>query len=290
MAGFWLGADAVPGAGHGGDDPGFAEAFAQCRYCDAHGVGERVCVLIPRPFQEFFGADDTAFGGDEDVEHGELLPGERDVAAVPVDLPAERIQTQARDLPHGWPVVGAPAVERSEAEHEFSQFERLGEVVVGAEPEPGGLVVDPVRGGEHEDRHAAAGSDDAFGDLVTGGPGDVAVEDGNFVGVDAQQLQSGGAVTGDVRGDRIQTQAITDGLCHVGLVLDDQHAHAPILTSGHISPAYRKPHTCWQHHAALNGGMTCRTLGSLAALAMITLILAGCSNAPTGTSTADSTA
>jgi len=24
------------------------------------------------------------------------------------------------DLPHGWPVVGTPAVERSETEHEFS--------------------------------------------------------------------------------------------------------------------------------------------------------------------------
>ena len=37
-----------------------------------------------------------------------------------------------------------------------------------------------------------------------GGPGDVAVEDGDVVGVDAQQLQSGVAVTGDVGGDRFQ--------------------------------------------------------------------------------------
>jgi zinc D-Ala-D-Ala carboxypeptidase len=28
-----------------------------------------------------------------------------------------------------------------------------------------------------------------------------------------------------------------------------------MLTSWHISPAYRKPHTCWQHHAALTEGM-----------------------------------
>src|SRR5512132_3458912 len=25
-----------------------------------------------------------------------------------------------------------------------------------------------------------------------------------------------------------------------------------------MSSAYRKPHTCWQHHAALNGGVTYR--------------------------------
>ena len=46
--------------------------------------------------------------------------------------------------------------------------------------------------------------DDAFGDLVAGGPGNVAVEDGDVVGVDAQQLQSGVAVTCDVRRDRFQ--------------------------------------------------------------------------------------
>ena len=196
--------DAVADAGHGGDDPGFAEPFAQCRDRDAHGVGERVCVLIPRSRQELFGADDTAFGSDEDFEHCELLPGQRDVAAVAVDLSAERIQPQTCDLSHGRPVVGAPAVERSETEHELSELERLREVVVGAELEPGGLVVEPVGSGEHEDRHAAAGGDDAFGDLVTGGPGNVPVEDGDVVGVDAQQLQSGVAVTCDVGRDRFQ--------------------------------------------------------------------------------------
>jgi hypothetical protein len=30
----------------------------------------------------------------------------------------------------------------------------------------------------------------------------------------------------------------------------------PLLPAGSMSSAYRKPHTCWQHHAALTGGMT----------------------------------
>ena len=228
--------DAVAGAGDRGDDRGFAEALAQRRDGDAHGVGERVGVLVPRPLEQLLGADDAAFGGDEDFEHGELLAGQRDVAAVAVDLAAERIQPQAGDLAHGRPVVRAPAVERSEAEHELLELERLGEVVVGAELEPAGLVVEPVGGGEHEDRHAAGGGDDASGDLVAGGPGDVAVEDGDVVGVDAQQLQRGVAVAGDVGGDRFQAQAVADGFRHVGLVLDDQHAHAAMLRVG----AYRR--------------------------------------------------
>src|SRR5438105_3032995 len=177
--GIWLSVDAVPDAGRGGDDRGFAEAFAQCRDRDAHGVGERVGVLIPRSLQQFLGADDTTFGSDEHLEHGELLAGERDVAAVAVDLAAERIQTQTCDLSHRRPVVCTSTVERPETEHELSELERLGEVVVSAEPEPGGLVVEPGGSGEHENRRAAGGGDDAFRDLVTGGLGDVAVEDGD---------------------------------------------------------------------------------------------------------------
>src|SRR2546430_17384974 len=158
MRGVWLRVDAVADAGHGGDDPGFAEAFAQSRDRDAHGVGERVCVLVPRLRKEFFGADDTAFGGDEDFEHCELLSGQRDVAALAVDLSAERIQPEARDLSHGWPVVSAPAVERSETEHEISEFERLLEVVVDAGLEPYRLVVDTIDGGEKQEWHVTAGS------------------------------------------------------------------------------------------------------------------------------------
>ena len=86
-----------------------------------------------------------------------------------------------------------------------------------------------------------------FGDLVAGGSGNVSVEDGDVVGVDAQQLQSGRAVTCDVRRDRFQAQAIADGFRHEGLVLDDQHTHASILRAGtyrrHIENSIRAGNT-----------------------------------------------
>lgn len=56
-----------------------------------------------------------------------------------------------------------------------------------------------------EDRHPAARGDDALGDLVTGRPGNIAVEHRDVIGVDAQQSQSTATVTGDVGGDRFQT-------------------------------------------------------------------------------------
>jgi hypothetical protein len=53
--------------------------------------------------------------------------------------------------------------------------------------------------------------------------------------VDAQQLQSGVAVAGDVCRDRFQAQPVADGLRHVGLVLNDQHTHALMLRAAHIA-------------------------------------------------------
>src|SRR5438552_2883547 len=101
--------------------------------------------------------------------------------------------------------------------------------------EPGCLVIETVGSGEHEDRHAAAGGDDALRDLVTGRAGDVSVEDGDVVGVEPQQLQSGVAVACDVGGDGFQAQAVADGFRHKGFVLADQHAHAPMLEPRHIA-------------------------------------------------------
>jgi hypothetical protein len=55
--------------------------------------------------------------------------------------------------------------------------------------------------------------------------GDVAVEDGDVVGVDVQELERGVAVGGDVGRDRLQPQAVADRLRHVRLVLEEQHPH-----------------------------------------------------------------
>jgi hypothetical protein len=122
-------------------------------------------------------------------------------------------------------MVGSPAIERSESEHKLSEFEGLREIVVSAELEAGGLVVESVSGGEHENRHAATRRNDALGDLVARWPGYVAVENGDVVRIDVQELQSSATVGCDIGGDRFHAQAITDGFCHVGLIFDDQNTH-----------------------------------------------------------------
>lgn len=42
-----------------------------------------------------------------------------------------------------------------------------------------------------------------------------------------------------------------------------QHACSRMLPAGSISSAYRNPDTCWQHHAALSGGMSYSEPGSV---------------------------
>src|SRR5437763_16181453 len=88
--------DAVAGAGDSRDDPRLAEPFAQTRDGDTHRVGERVRVLVPRPRPELLCANDPTSSGDEHFEHCVLLPGQRDVTAVTVDLAAARVQPPTR--------------------------------------------------------------------------------------------------------------------------------------------------------------------------------------------------
>ena len=88
------------------------------------------------------------------------------------------------------------------------------------------------------------------------GSGDIPVEDGDVVGVEAQQLQGGIAVTCD------DLPRSLPGVARRGWLLP-YRARPPRsirarsdATSWRISSAYRKPDTCWQHHARLTGGMT----------------------------------
>ena len=64
-----------------------------------------------------------------------------------------------------------------------------------------------------------------FGDLVTGGAGNIAVENGDVIGIDARACPEPSTISGDVGGDRFEAQAISDGFRHERLVLDDQHTH-----------------------------------------------------------------
>ncbi len=70
-------------------------------------------------------------------------------------------------------------------------------------------------------------------------------------------FSAGSPVAGDVGGDRLQPQAVTDGFGHERLVLHHQHPHPHDATSRRISSAYEEPHTGWQPEPAFSGAMAC---------------------------------
>src|SRR5689334_19315166 len=84
--------DAVSNGRCGGDDRGFTELAAKTADRDGDGVGERVGVLVPDLFEEFFRAEEGGAGAEEGFEEAEFLDRQVDVPAVTGDRAACRVE------------------------------------------------------------------------------------------------------------------------------------------------------------------------------------------------------
>ena len=98
----------------------------------------------------------------QEVEQVELLGGQVDRLAVALDGPAARVDPQLAEAHH---VAGqrrggglGPPQHGLDARDQLAGAERLGQVVVGAEPEPEDLVALLALGRQHDDRDAALGA------------------------------------------------------------------------------------------------------------------------------------
>src|SRR5690606_32382157 len=90
----------------------------------------------------------------------ELEVGEVDLDAGPGDRAGGEVDLDVAEA-HGRAVrriggAAAAAQDRADPRHQLGQGERLGDVVVGAEPERGDLVVLPLARRQHDDRGAVA--------------------------------------------------------------------------------------------------------------------------------------
>src|SRR5215472_18224007 len=74
--------DPVAGLGDRVDDRRVAELAAQPADGDLHRGGERVGHLVPHPLEQFLGRDHPALGGEQQLEHPELLRAEVQGAAA----------------------------------------------------------------------------------------------------------------------------------------------------------------------------------------------------------------
>ena len=117
------------------------------------------------------------------------------------------------------------AKERADTGDEVGEGERLGQIIVGAQPEALHPIVDCGRGREHEHPATGTGGDDRGAYLVAVQAGQVPVEHDHVVGRRESLLQSGRAVEGDVDGHLRPAQADADCFGELLIVFDHQYAH-----------------------------------------------------------------
>ena len=138
---------------------------------------------------------------------------------------AVRVEADARPLEDRRDCGPGAAREGLDAGDELGKGERLGEVVVGPEPEAGDALGDGGCCREHQDAGLRLGLDQRRADLVARDDRQVAVEHQHVVVVDARPLEAGLAVIGDVHCHRVEPQAFRDRVRELPLVFDDQYAH-----------------------------------------------------------------
>ena len=82
--------------------------------------------------------------GEQQFEHGELLGGQIEPPAGAVGDPPARVERQIAAAHHRRERrLGAPR-ERADPRDQLGEGERLGQVVVGAQAEPGDAILDPA--------------------------------------------------------------------------------------------------------------------------------------------------
>src|SRR5207237_9262172 len=141
---------------------------------DLDDLAVGIDVLVPAPVEQLSRRDGGAAGGEEQLEHGELLRAELEPATgaardpldgVEPDVPARQDRREGRE---------ASAGERADPGDELGEREGLGQVVVGPETEPVDAVLDRVGSGEHQDTRPRSARDEGAAYIVAVQLGQVA--------------------------------------------------------------------------------------------------------------------
>ena len=147
-------------------------------------VAERVDGVVPGALEQLLGRDHGAVGRQQDLQDGELLDAQLELAPVAPDGPPAGVEIQVAVDEDRRQRRLCAAGERPDPRDELGERERLGKIIVRAEPEP----VDAVR--DRRPRRSASGparvrrSGQPLADAVAVQPRQVAVEHDHVVVVD----------------------------------------------------------------------------------------------------------
>src|SRR6266540_2120364 len=222
--------DPVAAFTDGVDNWRVAELGPQPPYRGLDRGGEGVGRFVPDPFEQLLSGDQSAGGGEQALQDGELLRAEvkapagtqgDPVVGVEGDVTAFQCRGQRRG--------GAPS-ESADAGHELGEVEGFGQVVVGAQAEAVDALPDGAGRGQHQHPALRVLGHDLSADLVAVGSGQVPVQHHDVVAGDGQIVEGVVAVEDHVDGHALAAQSGPDGAGQDLEVFNDQHSHDLLVT------------------------------------------------------------
>ncbi|OLB82132.1 MAG: hypothetical protein AUI14_01110 [Actinobacteria bacterium 13_2_20CM_2_71_6] len=186
---------------------------------------------VPDPFQQFLAGHHGTARLRQLLQDAELLAGQLQRLAGPGDRALGLVEDE---IPDGQYRRGgrrrAPA-QGPYPRYQLVKGERLGQVVVGAQPQPLDPVGDGTAGGQHQHPGQRAGGDQIGADVVPRYTGQVPVEHHHVVPGDEGHLVPARPVVRDIDGHAFPAQPPGDRLGQIALVLHHQDPHARLPVS-----------------------------------------------------------
>src|SRR3954451_13971507 len=211
------------------------ELSSQVGYEDLDRVRDRERVIAPDLVEQLLAADHQALVAHEVFEQLELALGEVDLAIAARDLVRVGVEREIADPQGRHPARRAAPQQRPQPGEQLLAFERLDQVVVGADVEALDAGLQRVPRGEHQDRGVVAVVAQALGDVDAVQPWQAKVEHDDVRQERMGLIEAAHAIRGELDLIALQAQRALQNLGDLLIVLDDEHAHG---TTGGIHHLY----------------------------------------------------
>ncbi len=138
------------------------------------------------------------------------------------------VEGEVADPQRGHPARRPPPQQRAHPRQQLLPLERLDEVVVGADVQPGDARVQRVARGQHEDRRVVLVGAQLAGDVEAVHPRQAEVEHDQVGEEGVDLVQRLDPVAGELHLVALQAQRALEHLGDLLVVLDDEHADGSV--------------------------------------------------------------
>jgi hypothetical protein len=164
-------------------------------------------------------------GSHQLLEHGELPSGQRDLALAAAHAATSADEKHLAPLELHRRSATTPAIEGLDPRDQLGQGDRLADVVVGAQRQPGHPILDLVGRGQHQDARVGAAIAKPPAEVVAAQSRQPTVEDDDVESVVVEQLDRRLAGGRNLRRDAVVLEPAGECGGELELILDEKNAH-----------------------------------------------------------------